>query len=628
MRKTLDRFFKFGMEVQMRTALASVVDSDPISTHPGGQFFQVITSHGQIVDFDDSGQGLIARKVEVGIKPNTALLYVTANPSSVAILIKPRLEEDKLAIKAENSPLCFGLGVTIGSSLDANVYDTRSGLWLSAAPFNDSEAYVSIDFNRTVAGDWETFKLRREAAVSDQYRFIGIAIDALLSGSLFDALKDEAVPVVLVEALARALPFADTTRLAKTLTESSAALQLFCERLSAYGAAAGCSTLTGSFLPKSQSLSLSADTDYIAMEGLQGQYVSLSHSCNAIIRRSILPQYGSCIVSTARNEGIYLLEWIAYHKAIGIEAIFLYSNNNDDESDALLRTLAEAGEIFWINNRVSIGTSAQLKAYGHAFGHLSELLSYRWVLTIDIDEYLVINPKRFGSLGSFLGWHEAIGSDAIALNWVFHGPSAKARWTDDFIARRFPSPVGLDHHIKTISRPNKFIHSAAHVPVSHLNRPFKFHTASGYQHKYREDHGRDGIAMSVSPEDTTAWLNHYFFKSCEEFLWKWSRNRGDHAASTGRSSAALTANFVKDFMHFASTTSVAQVTPDDAAPMYESELARLLSRPATRDANERVKEIYQKKITGVVDLFKDSPGILSAGEAGIEFMRMLDGPKA
>ncbi len=44
-----------------------------------------------------------------------------------------------------------------------------------------------------------------------------------------------------------------------------------------------------------------------------------------------------------RNEGPYILEWLAHHRAIGVRDALIYSNDCDDGSDALLDLLAGAG---------------------------------------------------------------------------------------------------------------------------------------------------------------------------------------------------------------------------------------------------------------------------------------------
>lgn len=46
---------------------------------------------------------------------------------------------------------------------------------------------------------------------------------------------------------------------------------------------------------------------------------------NQIFRKRIKPNRKSCIVTSARNEGIYLLEFIAYYKSLGFDSLFIYS---------------------------------------------------------------------------------------------------------------------------------------------------------------------------------------------------------------------------------------------------------------------------------------------------------------
>ena len=41
-------------------------------------------------------------------------------------------------------------------------------------------------------------------------------------------------------------------------------------------------------------------------------------------------------VTTQKNEGAFLLEWIAYHKSIGFTDIVILSNDCEDGSDEML----------------------------------------------------------------------------------------------------------------------------------------------------------------------------------------------------------------------------------------------------------------------------------------------------
>ena len=51
------------------------------------------------------------------------------------------------------------------------------------------------------------------------------------------------------------------------------------------------------------------------------------------------------LFSAMKNEAPFLLEWVAYHKAIGFDEIVICSNPSNDGTEELLAALAGAGEI-------------------------------------------------------------------------------------------------------------------------------------------------------------------------------------------------------------------------------------------------------------------------------------------
>jgi Glycosyl transferase family 2 len=316
------------------------------------------------------------------------------------------------------------------------------------------------------------------------------------------------------------------------------------------------------------------------------------------------------------------LEWVAYHRAIGVETIFLYTNDNDDGSDRLLAALSRAGMLEWLHNQVAMGGNAQHKAYGHALGLRPEVLNYRWALIIDLDEYLVLNPTLFRSAPDFLHWQESAACDAIALNWVVHGPAGASRWQDDLVVRRFPYETGqIDPHIKTLLRPRYFIHSTPHFPQTWRNLPFTFRGSNGCPHVPRD--GGLGSALSAEPNADFAWVNHYLLKSTEEFLWKWSRNRGNYATLREPSSTVLTASFVNLFMQEFGDRIPERASPEQCAPGFAEELERLMALPDVAGSFAYVKRVYSERIKTIIPLFVNAPGIIDAGPAGKALMATL-----
>ena len=51
------------------------------------------------------------------------------------------------------------------------------------------------------------------------------------------------------------------------------------------------------------------------------------------------------IVTTMKNEGPFILEWVAYHRSIGIRDFLVYTNDCDDGTDHLLDALVAKGFI-------------------------------------------------------------------------------------------------------------------------------------------------------------------------------------------------------------------------------------------------------------------------------------------
>ncbi|MCU4161321.1 glycosyltransferase family 2 protein [Acidiphilium sp. AL] len=277
--------------------------------------------------------------------------------------------------------------------------------------------------------------------------------------------------------------------------------------------------------------------DFLATAGQHGYPASFPHIVNSFARRAIKPRRSACVVATARNEGIYLVEWIAYHRAIGFEHIFIYSNDNDDGSDKLLEALARNGVITWVRNEVGTGTRAQIKAYTHALSVMPDILDYRWALFIDLDEFFVYNPDIFASLSDFLEFHESRECDAIAINWAPVGSDGIDEWNNSPVTCRFTALIeeGVNHYIKCMFKPTKFFVADAHCPVDINIFQSVFRNSHGNIHKYFLPKPGLPIGMSVSDEPNVEFASvyHYFYKSTQEFLWKSSRNRGDHPKSDG-----------------------------------------------------------------------------------------------
>jgi hypothetical protein len=253
---------------------------------------------------------------------------------------------------------------------------------------------------------------------------------------------------------------------------------------------------------------------------------------NSSIRRNIRKTGSSCIVATARNEGVYIVEWVAYHLALGFEKIFLYTNNNQDESLGLLRELHDNGFIELIESDVGAGGNAQAKAYSHAVIGTADVNRYEWCAIIDVDEFLTYDKDKFRSLSDYLGWVGGTGAEVLALSWILVANEVKSEnWMTTPVTQRLntnsPTQSKL---IKCISRPERMISSGPHYPISSNGCSLQIINSERRRYIHDRLESPTDITRSASPTFANAYLYHFELKSFPELIWKYSRNRGNYSA--------------------------------------------------------------------------------------------------
>jgi hypothetical protein len=334
---------------------------------------------------------------------------------------------------------------------------------------------------------------------------------------------------------------------------------------------------------------LGPDLDRLAVAALPGEPLTFTHRSAITARSKVAPIRDSCIVVTARNDGLYILDWLAYHKAIGVDRIFLYTNDNADGSDDLLRVLGREGELSLIESKLSTdGFSPVSKAYGHALSVLPEILDYRWCAIIDSDEYIGIDRAQYGSFKSYLEWQELRHLDVIFLNWAVFGSSGAMRWKDEPLSSRFQQRY-LDGHVKAIFRPRFFHHAMPHFPYTRLTGHVTSRNAEGTLHP-------SFAAHSPEPRDSPAWIAHYFFRSFEEFIWKFSRGRGDQPLLAALENAQIPEGFMGSFV---SQQKDFRLITDARVLAFDKETKiqrrRLMAIPGVLPAFENIHRHYKEK---------------------------------
>lgn len=305
----------------------------------------------------------------------------------------------------------------------------------------------------------------------------------------------------------------------------------------------------------------------------------------AAVRAETVPRRYLCALASARDEGIYLLDWIAYHRSVGFEHIFLYSNDNADGSDALLAALAAAGVITWIDNQPGQQVGPQNKAYAHALMRLPQILDYRWTAMFDIDEFFCFDRARFENATDVIAFHETQEVDALAFSWLLFGAPPQQAPQRGPVFHRFPTRrARVDRHTKPVFRTSQFWAAHVHYPQPTLSRPFIYRGDNG------ELHHHPGVtdrvpAFSANPTTHTAWFNHYMLRTAPEALMQATRGWGDWPRGKPFPRQQHLEAIARRFIDLAQTGTV---QPDQrilsCAAGFGDERARLLALPGVEAA--------------------------------------------
>lgn len=165
------------------------------------------------------------------------------------------------------------------------------------------------------------------------------------------------------------------------------------------------------------------------------------------------------LIAAVRNEGPFLLEWIAYHRLIGFSDIVIYADVSIDGTDDLLRALHDAKVITHIPNTRTDDSQHKghrARAY-NAAGDLPQVRDADWVLALDTDEFLNIHAGK-GRLDDLL--KATKGADLISLAWRIFGHSGIVDFEDTAVTSRFVQAAPADvtvmerqYGLKTLFRP-------------------------------------------------------------------------------------------------------------------------------------------------------------------------------
>lgn len=227
-----------------------------------------------------------------------------------------------------------------------------------------------------------------------------------------------------------------------------------------------------------------------------------------------------------KDEGPFVLEWVAHHLAVGFTDLVVYTNDCSDGTDDMLIRLEALGLCHHRRNVIPEGLRPQPSALNHAQEE-PVVQQSDWVMVFDADEFLSIRYGD-GTLDDLLGAVKAQGANGIVVTWRIFGSGGVVDWSRAPVTEQYLMAAPTDWNkgwgVKTL-----FTYSAEHWKLG-IHRPkmkTKWHkTDFPDQVKWLNGSGREmedyfkfrgwrSITRTVGYD----WvqLNHYAVKSVDSY---------------------------------------------------------------------------------------------------------------
>jgi hypothetical protein len=197
-----------------------------------------------------------------------------------------------------------------------------------------------------------------------------------------------------------------------------------------------------------------------------------THASPAIEGAALRYRYKYSIVACARWEERDILEWVEYHRGIGFDHIYLYSNDDDPMQTFRVLIPYLFGPRPFVTFKHFPKRNPSRPQQQDIY--LSFLRNHKheteWFSFIDIDEFFVF--KNVNNVKQFMKPFEN-GYDSVYFNWLIFGNNGKLERDGDSILLSYTKRCkNIDFHTKAITRSAKIPEDVIRIKYSKGARGF------------------------------------------------------------------------------------------------------------------------------------------------------------
>ena len=239
-------------------------------------------------------------------------------------------------------------------------------------------------------------------------------------------------------------------------------------------------------------------------------------------------------VLTVKNEGAFLIDWLAHHRTAGITEFLVFSNDCSDGTDLMLDRLQEMGWLTHVRNPGPHDEGPQWAALKQADRH-PLVREADWLLPFDIDEYINVQIGDRTLSALFAALPQAT---AIPLTWRLFGSAGLRRLTEAPVKATFTqaAPIPLHWPWRALMFKTLYRNDGSYRKLG-VHRPRSPDPGRLAQQRWFDGSGQElpdlfhSQRLFSDPGSNPyrlVQLNHYALGSAEDFLLKCDRGRGVH----------------------------------------------------------------------------------------------------